>query len=846
MIRANAFLTLALCLGCSWVEPPRAVPKVRINELVATGSELVDEDGEAFDWIELHNPSSEPVSLAGWSLADNPRRPGQWTFPEVTLPAGGYLLIRATGKDRRRPGRPLHTNFRLSSKGEYLGLFSGPRKPLVVSEIAYGFPVQRAGYSYGWSRDASRLGYLHPGTPGTANPAETLEGRVRDASMSPRGGRFSHPVQLQLISRDPKAEIRFTLDGSDPTRVEGTPYTEPLTLKETTVVRARAFLPGALPSRIVTSTYFVDLSNEAAELPWVSMVVDPDDLHGPQGVLGMSDQRRRTADADSWSPREHDPPEYYNPLNRGRAWERPASIEYLPQEAAEVALQFDCGFRVSGSDYHRARLGTDARPSFRLLMRASYGQEAVTYPFFPGSSRQTFQRLALRRPINATQAQIVRDELARRLWSDMGYPSPRGSFVRRFLNGVDHGACLLVERLDGRFLSDLAGQQSDWDVVQPRGLPRDGDEVAWDELLSLAPPGGLPAEDRSSEIASRVDLTSFVDYLLLEMFVGNLYWPDSNWVAVRQRKEGSLFRFFVWDSEGSFGYKRRGLERDLILTELQRVDVEDNELPRLFRALLRNTGVRLIAEDANWRYFKGLREPPPDWLSSSFDASGWLEGPGGFGYGDRDDRTSLEDMKDSYGSLYLHHRFHVEDPERLSQLLFNLRYDDAVVVYLNGQEVLRSKGLEGAGSPPAHDVMSETSHEATRARRAVDLSELLPLLQKGSNVLAVQVHNRSLGNSDLSFEAELSAYVHDLSDPFRKLFASRVRRHLFGEGALTTDRALGRFEEIAGVCESVMPEFDQWEDTMSIREEWLPQRRQILLRHLRMHGLADPMLEASR
>ena len=102
---------------------PLPVPPVRLNEVVSQNvSGLADEDGERHDWIELHNTTASEVDLTGWHLSDDRARPGLWTFPEVRVPAGGYLVVMASGKDRAVAGRPLHTNFRLDADGEWLAL----------------------------------------------------------------------------------------------------------------------------------------------------------------------------------------------------------------------------------------------------------------------------------------------------------------------------------------------------------------------------------------------------------------------------------------------------------------------------------------------------------------------------------------------------------------------------------------------------------------------------------------------------------------------------------------------------------------------------------------------------
>lgn len=70
------------------------------------------------DYIELYNRSSEPVSLTGWYLSDDQGNVRKWAFPELTLGAGEYLLVYASGQNDREDITALHTSFSLSSEGE--------------------------------------------------------------------------------------------------------------------------------------------------------------------------------------------------------------------------------------------------------------------------------------------------------------------------------------------------------------------------------------------------------------------------------------------------------------------------------------------------------------------------------------------------------------------------------------------------------------------------------------------------------------------------------------------------------------------------------------------------------
>ena len=90
--------------------------------LAANVSGLRDSDSEASDWIEIFNPSSSPVTLTGWCLTDDAGDLTKWRLPEVEVAGGGYLVVFASGKDRRDPGEELHTNFSLGRDGEYLAL----------------------------------------------------------------------------------------------------------------------------------------------------------------------------------------------------------------------------------------------------------------------------------------------------------------------------------------------------------------------------------------------------------------------------------------------------------------------------------------------------------------------------------------------------------------------------------------------------------------------------------------------------------------------------------------------------------------------------------------------------
>lgn len=139
---------------------PTAQGAVRISEFLAENDGLLrDEDGETPDWIELQNDGVTAVNLDGWFLTDDAGDLQKWDFPAVTIGAGNYLVVFASGKNRTNA--PLHTNFQLDNTGEYLALVQ-PDGVTVAHAFAPTYPQQRANISYGFEPTGSALKLVVP------------------------------------------------------------------------------------------------------------------------------------------------------------------------------------------------------------------------------------------------------------------------------------------------------------------------------------------------------------------------------------------------------------------------------------------------------------------------------------------------------------------------------------------------------------------------------------------------------------------------------------------------------------------------------------------------------------
>ncbi len=158
----------------------------------------------------------------------------------------------------------------------------------------------------------------------------------------------------------------------------------------------------------------------------------------------------------------------------------------------------------------------------------------------------------------------------------------------------------------------------------------------------------------------------------------------------------------------------------------------------------------VVQEDDLWNYFIGDKEPPSGWQNSSFDASAFPKAMGGFGYGDSDDNTILNDPT---SSVYYRTDFVVHELVQISKIVLSMDYDDSFIAFINGVEVARNN-IDGR--TVTFDALANTDHEAllyTGQRPEyfeLNMSNLKSILVEGINVLAIQINNVSASSTDLS------------------------------------------------------------------------------------------------
>ena len=646
----SVFVVLFLCFSIFQINSTVS-KKVLINEFLALNSEgLKDEDGDNSDWIELYNPGETTVDLTGWYLTDDENDLHKWSFPSVSIGAGEYMVIFASGKDRKNEKSKLHTSFKLSGGGEYLALVESD-SDVISYEYAPYFPAQQTDMSYGIYMNQNT--YFKTPTPGAGNSMGT---QVMSPVFSKPRGFYDTSFEVSLSVPDQNAIIYYTTDGTRPDAVKGIKYTSPVQIVTTTPLSAIAIIDG-VSSPVVSNTYlFVkDIVNQPA-LPkgypdrWGTLSLglgnyptgtrapadyemDPEICNNERYVGLMDDALLSLPSVSivtnpgnifsySISPDTGGIYIYtgnvpYDELNinngkgsttLGENWERPASVEYFnPTDNKD--FQINCGLRLHGGN---SRLTFNSpKHSFTLSFRKEYGNSKLNYDLFDyKKSVEKFDDLILRASYNlswfkiqggystCTMAQYIIDPFARRTLLDMGQPAPHSKFVHLYLNGLYWGLYEIAEKINKDFAENYSGgDASEYDVFNDdintskwtKGWV-DGDMASFNSLKNLY----TQSNPYSSIVSGKLlNMSNFIDYMLMNYYIGNTDWDENNWFIYRNRvnpNEG--FQFTCWDAE----------------TSMQ--NVNENKvayikgLPtKLFNNLLNNSDFKLLVADRIQKHF---------------------------------------------------------------------------------------------------------------------------------------------------------------------------------------------------------------------------------------------------
>lgn len=160
---------------------------------------------------------------------------------------------------------------------------------------------------------------------------------------------------------------------------------------------------------------------------------------------------------------------------------------------------------------------------------------------------------------------------------------------------------------------------------------------------------------------------------------------------------------------------------------------------------------------ASFKYLKGKDAAalPVNWMTVDYTPAGWPDGNMPFRYGSTGNAgTLLDDMQNSYSTVYLLSSFTAQNILSLEDLLFSVSFDDGFVIWINGEEVFSLNDPDDRAYNSFSTALGEPGVFKSYRLPAHDVE-----LFEGENRIAIQVFNTNLESSDLFFDLRLNAQV---------------------------------------------------------------------------------------
>jgi hypothetical protein len=552
-----------------------------INEICPSNIEIHEDFFAGFlDWIEIYNPTDAPVSLEGYTLSDDYSNPSKWPFPPINLNSDAYLTI--TAKDD--PIIISTISFSFPRRGGTVYMFS-PTAELVDS-IAY--PEIQPNHSYGLI-DSNYYFFATP-SPGDPNNSEIgYKGYANSPNINLSSGSYETGTAITMTTVLPSETIYYSYNGMDPDEEEL--YDSPISLVQTRSIRAIAQADSMINSPSVYRTYFI---NEHHELPIVNIGVDSLDLFDNEtGIYMMGPDAVATPPhlgANFWEDKEvHVYYEYFN-------------TDFELEDA------MNCHIEIFGG------IGSRWRPmkSIQLRGKRTYDQTYFSNHYFEEKEMDKFRRLVLRNGGNDFCNSCMKDAALHNYFIESGLDVDLLAYnpVVVYINGHYWGIQNMREKADRYYVE--SNYDLDPDEVNLLGQATldeiNGDATEFIALNAYANSNDLALENHYSWVEERLDISSFVDYFLIELYVNNRDWPNFNlkvWNAVGHEK----WRYMLYDLDVGLKYNGTGLIEQQSLAFILNHAVASNPHVQILNALLDNEEFR--------RYFINRY---CDLLNTTFDA----------------------------------------------------------------------------------------------------------------------------------------------------------------------------------------------------------------------------------
>ena len=453
---------------------------------------LRQSDAEYYDWVELYNASDAAVDLSQYALAEKSDEP--WQLPQITLDPGERTVIICSGYPELTRTYT-HAPFALNGEECWvyvIGPDGGYSDYLRVHDVPY-----RA--SAGRMDGANGVYYFAKPTPDAANGSGVAFVSTPPAAMTAEG--VYNGIDTLMVALEGPGEIRYTLDGSEPTQKSAL-YEQPLELTKTTVLRAVSFEEGKYHSGIMTASYII---NENHTLPVLSV----------------------TADGAQFN---------YMYRNAFSEIETPCNLTFF--ENGE-GFNIDCGIKMHG------HTGLEApKKSFKVMFRGAYGSNYLTYPVYGEGAPEVYSSLLIRAGQDYPLA-VIREELFTSLALDASdhLLAQRGKYCILYVNGQYRGIYCLREAFSETYYAENFGVPEESVTVEQAPVALSSDVY---QVIRYPAKNDMSDPEHYAFMEEHMDLDSLIDWMIFEAYATNAD-IQQNLRYIKSTENGDKWQFAFYD-----------------------------------------------------------------------------------------------------------------------------------------------------------------------------------------------------------------------------------------------------------------------------------------------------------
>jgi len=415
--------------------------------------------------------------------------------------------------------------------------------------------------------------------------------------------------------------IYYTLDGTIPTR-KSTKYEGPIHLTDRTgspeilaarkdynaesdyvpvnrivkghVFRAIACFEDGTESEITNGTFIVGQNRWElyGNAPIISLITDPENMVNEEtGILVLGKSYQEWLEEDPDNINEPDWKVHGNFSNKGKEWERPIALEYMPVDGNNVSA--DMGVRIKGGSTR-----TYMQKSLKFYAREEYGAKNLKAELIPGNVTSAtgepitkYKNFVLRNGGNDSNFGKLRDPLIQTLVYDRQFDTQQSTPCVAFLNGEYWGLYAITEDYTDAYIETNYGVDKKNVVIVKKGEideGKDEDISLYEDLYWFITSNDMSDDALFKQAAEMIDMRGFLDYAALCLYIDNhdSMFDDNNWSIWRAREadgetpwSDGKWRFLLYDNEYSSGIYDggKGFDVDTISANLARMENSANE-----------------------------------------------------------------------------------------------------------------------------------------------------------------------------------------------------------------------------------------------------------------------------